>query len=36
MRKGKFPSAEASAFIDLIRPGLPTHREHDDPGHSQR
>ncbi|MGB3463316.1 LysR family transcriptional regulator [Rhodanobacter lindaniclasticus] len=36
MRKGKFLSAEARAFIDLIRPGLLTHREHDDPGHSQR
>jgi DNA-binding transcriptional LysR family regulator len=36
MRKGKFLSAEARAFIDLVRPGLLTHREHDDPGHSQR
>jgi DNA-binding transcriptional LysR family regulator len=36
MRKGKFLSAEARAFIDLIRPGLLTHREHDDPGHSGR
>ncbi len=36
MRKGKFLSAEARAFIDLIRPGLLTHREHDDSGHSQR
>ncbi|HUH31664.1 MAG TPA: LysR family transcriptional regulator [Rhodanobacter sp.] len=36
MRKGKFLSAEARAFIDLIRPGLLTHREHDEPGHSQR
>ncbi|MEO5830577.1 MAG: LysR family transcriptional regulator [Rhodanobacter sp.] len=36
MRKGKFLTAEARAFIDLIRPGLLTHREHDDPGHSQR
>lgn len=36
MRKGKFLSAEARAFIDLIRPGLLTHREHDESGHSQR
>jgi DNA-binding transcriptional LysR family regulator len=36
MRKGKFLSAEARAFIDLIRPGLLTHREHDEPGHSER
>ena len=36
MRKGKFLSPEASAFIDLIRPGLMTHREHDESGHSQR
>ncbi|MCW8807707.1 MAG: LysR family transcriptional regulator [Rhodanobacter sp.] len=36
MRKGKFLSAEARAFIDLIRPGLLTHRDYDDPGHSQR
>ncbi|MEO7051947.1 MAG: LysR family transcriptional regulator [Rhodanobacter sp.] len=36
MRKGKFLSAEARAFIDLIRPGLLTHREHDDSGHSER
>jgi LysR family transcriptional regulator, low CO2-responsive transcriptional regulator len=36
MRKGKFLSAEARAFVDLIRPGLLTHRDYDDPGHSQR
>jgi len=36
MRKGKFLSAEARAFIDLVRPGLLTHREHDEPGHSGR
>ena len=36
MRKGKFLSPEARAFIDLIRPGLLTHREHDESGHSQR
>jgi DNA-binding transcriptional LysR family regulator len=36
MRKGKFLSAEARAFIDLIRPGLLTHRDYDESGHSQR
>ena len=36
MRKGKFLSAEARAFIDLIRPGLLTERDYDDPGHSLR
>lgn len=36
MRKGKFLSAEARAFIDLIRPGLLTHRDYDEPGHSGR
>jgi hypothetical protein len=36
MRKGKFLSPEARAFIDLIQPGLLTHREHDEPGHSGR
>ncbi|WP_225562774.1 LysR family transcriptional regulator [Rhodanobacter sp. DHG33] len=36
MRKGKFLSAEARAFIDLIRPGLLTHRDYDEPGHSER
>jgi DNA-binding transcriptional LysR family regulator len=35
MRKGKFLSREAQAFIELIRPGL-THREYDEPGHSER
>ncbi len=35
MRKGKFLSPQARAFIDLIRPGLLT-REHDEPGHSSR
>ncbi|MEO6926063.1 MAG: LysR family transcriptional regulator [Rhodanobacter sp.] len=35
MRKGKFLSAEARAFIDLIRPGLLT-RDYDEPGHSGR
>lgn len=36
MRKGKFLSAEAKAFIDLVRPGLLTHRDYDEPGHSER
>ncbi|MEP7185352.1 MAG: LysR family transcriptional regulator [Rhodanobacter sp.] len=36
MRKGKFLSPEARAFIDLIRPGLLTHREHDESGPSAR
>ncbi|GLQ93332.1 LysR family transcriptional regulator [Dyella acidisoli] len=36
MRKGKFLSREAQAFIDLIRPGLLTHRDYDEPGHSER
>ena len=36
MRKGKFLSNEARAFIDLIRPGLLTHRDYDESGHSER
>ncbi len=36
MRKGKYLSAEARGFIDQIKPGLATHREHDETGHSQR
>lgn len=36
MRKGKFLGAEARAFIDLVRPGLLTHRDYDEPGHSGR
>lgn len=36
MRKGRLLSAEARAFIDLIRPGLLTHRDYDESGHSQR
>ncbi|MGF6710753.1 DNA-binding transcriptional LysR family regulator [Luteibacter sp. W1I16] len=36
MRKGKFLSPEARAFIDLIRPGLLTHRDYDESGHSDR
>ncbi len=36
MRKGKFLGAEAQAFVDLVRPGLLTHRDYDEPGHSGR
>lgn len=36
MRKGKYLSPEARGFIDQIKPGLLTHREHDEPGHSER
>ena len=36
MRKGKFLSAEARAFIDLVRPGLLTWRDYDESGHSGR
>jgi DNA-binding transcriptional LysR family regulator len=36
MRKGKLLSPEAQAFVDLIRPGLLTHRDYDEPGHSAR
>lgn len=36
MRKGKYLSPEARAFIDLIKPGLLTHRDYDEPGHSGR
>lgn len=36
VRKGKFLSAEARAFIDLVRPGLFTRRDYWEPGHSER
>jgi DNA-binding transcriptional LysR family regulator len=36
MRKGKFFSAEARAFIDLIRPGLLAERDYDEPEYSLR
>jgi DNA-binding transcriptional LysR family regulator len=36
MRKGKFLSAEAREFVNLIRPGLLTHRDYDESGHSDR
>ncbi|HEX7369921.1 MAG TPA: LysR family transcriptional regulator [Rhodanobacteraceae bacterium] len=36
IRKGKYLSPEARGFVDLIKPGLLTYREHDETGHSQR
>jgi DNA-binding transcriptional LysR family regulator len=36
VRKGKFLSAHARAFIELIRPDLFERRGYDDPGHSER
>jgi LysR family transcriptional regulator, low CO2-responsive transcriptional regulator len=36
MRKGKFLSPEARAFVDMVKPGLLTHREHDESSHSGR
>lgn len=36
MRKGKYLTPEARAFIDLIRPGLFTRRSYDESGHSER
>lgn len=36
MRKGKYLTPEARAFIDLIRPGLFMRRTYDEPGHSER
>lgn len=36
MRKGKYLGFEAQAFINLIKPGLLTHREYDETGHSSR
>ena len=36
VRKGKVLSAQARAFIDLIRPDLFVRRTHEDPGHSER
>jgi hypothetical protein len=35
MRKGKYLSPQARAFVDLIKPDLFT-REHDASGHSAR
>jgi DNA-binding transcriptional LysR family regulator len=36
MRKGTYLSPEARGFIDQIKPGLLTHREHDETGDSER
>lgn len=36
VRKGKYLSPQARAFIELIQPDLFTRRSHDDPGHSER
>lgn len=36
VRKGKYLSAEARAFIDLIRPGLFTRQDYWEAGHSER
>ncbi|HET9485173.1 MAG TPA: LysR family transcriptional regulator [Xanthomonadales bacterium] len=36
VRKGKLLSPEARAFVDLIKPGLFSRRDHEDSGHSER
>lgn len=36
MRKGKYLSTQARAFVDLIRPGLFGRGEYDEAGHSER
>ena len=36
MRKGKFLSAQARAFVELIKPELLASREYDQSGHSER
>ena len=36
VRKGKYLSPQARAFIELIKPDLFAPREHDEPGHSER
>jgi DNA-binding transcriptional LysR family regulator len=36
MRKGKYLSTQARAFVDLIRPGLFGRGEYDESGHSER
>lgn len=36
VRKGRYLSGEAREFINQIRPGLLRHREHDEPGDSER
>ncbi len=36
MRKGKYLSAQARAFIDLVKPGLFARRDYYEAGHSDR
>jgi hypothetical protein len=36
MRKGKYLSPQARAFVDLIKPGLFERRDHFDTGPSER
>ncbi len=36
MRKGKYLSAQARAFIELVKPNLFSHRDYYDSGHSER
>ena len=36
MRKGKFLSAQARAFVDLIKPEVLAPRDYDEGGHSER
>jgi hypothetical protein len=36
MRKGKYLSTQARAFIDLIKPGLFGRGDHGEAGHSER
>ena len=36
MRKGKYLSADARAFVDLVRPGLFARRDYYESGHSER
>ena len=36
VRKGKYLSSEARAFVDLVRPGLFTRRDYWEAGHSER
>ena len=36
MRKGKFLSPQARAFVELIQPELLAPRAHDEGGHSER
>ena len=36
VRKGKYLSPEARAFVDLVKPGLFTRNDYYEPGHSER